>query len=259
MVLEYDDAASAQMEAMYMGHDVVAQRRAVVTALAVQPGEHVIDIGAGPGFLATEIAAETGPTGRVLGVDISEDILARARSRNTLDHVAYVHGSATDLPVEDASFDVAVSTQVAEYMTDAAPYCAEVARILKPGGRALILTTDWDGVIWHSADPARMARVMDAANRSVAQTQLPRRIAPLLRDAGLTLANATCFPIVNTDLRPGNFATGYIGVVEDFIRSEGTIPEPELTAWLDEQHTLARTGRFFCAVGRFIFQVVKPA
>ena len=63
--------------------DVVDQRREVVRALALRPGEHVVDIGAGPGFLAVEMAAALGRDGRVQAVDPSDSMrtLAEARTR----------------------------------------------------------------------------------------------------------------------------------------------------------------------------------
>jgi len=81
-MLQFDEENARRLEAAYMTADVIEQRRAIRAALAIRPGERVLDIGSGPGFLAAEIAAEVGPTGRVYGVDPSETMLARARRRD---------------------------------------------------------------------------------------------------------------------------------------------------------------------------------
>lgn len=257
MVIEYDDAAAEAMEANYRGHDVTAQRAETLARLNIRPGEHVLDIGAGPGFLASEIANQTGPTGRVVGIDVAPAMIRRATERNDRPWLTYAHGDATALPAADASFDVVVSTQVAEYMSDLHLFCAEIMRVLKPGGRALILTTDWDGLRWHSLDPARMARVLAVQNTSVAQTNVPRVLAPHLRKAGLTVQGVSCFEIVNTDRRPGNYAARQVESTLAYVRSQGCVPEDVLTAWAAEQDALDAAGAFFFSVGRYIFQAVK--
>jgi len=118
------------------------------TALAAT-GDAVIDIGCGPGFLCEQMADAVGNTGRVLGIDISEDLLAVARARNTREWLTYEPSDAAALGAPDRSFDVTVSIQVHEYPDQA---IAEMFRVLKPGGRALIMNTDWDRVAWYSSE-----------------------------------------------------------------------------------------------------------
>lgn len=259
MVLDYnDDEAAAAMEASYRGRDVVAQRAETLMRLAIAPGESVLDIGSGPGFLATQIAEQTGPEGSVLGVDVSQAMVRRSTERNDKPWVSYVQGDATNLPTQSACFDAVVSTQVAEYMPDLAPYCTEIARVLKPGGRALILTTDWDGVRWHSQDPARMARILDAHRKTVAQSNVPRVLAPYLQAAGLVVTDVSCFEIVNLDQQPGAYSANMTQSVASYARAEGLISEDDLAAWAIEQDELVASGAYFYSVGRYIFEVRKP-
>jgi SAM-dependent methyltransferase len=125
--LQFDEEASRRLEATYTTPDVVEQRRAIRTALALGGGENVLDIGSGPGLLACEMAAEVGAVGSVDGIDPSESMLALARGRRPPEGAAeirFVTGDACALPFADESFDVAVATQVYEYARAAGCSCS---------------------------------------------------------------------------------------------------------------------------------------
>src|SRR5215204_5850186 len=130
-MLQFDNEAARKLETIYSSPDVVAQRSATLERLRLRPGDKVIDVGCGPGFLCEQMADCVGPTGRVLGVDVSEDLLAFARGRNTRDWLTYSYGDAAALSSPDASFDVAVSAQTLEYVQEPAPVLAEMFRVLK--------------------------------------------------------------------------------------------------------------------------------
>ncbi len=257
--LEFDGSAANQLEAAYLGPDVIAQRRDTLTRLALKPGESVLDIGSGPGFLAAEMAEKTGDTGRVVGIDISEEMVRRATKRSNHDWMTYQTASATDLPFEDASFDVVVSTQVAEYVPDTDAFCREAARVLKPRGRGLVLATDWGAVCWHSVNPDRMQRVLDAFAPHCAHNQLPRVLGAKLRAAGLMLDEVSYFPILNIDRYEGCYEEMMLPLIVSFVASQGTISEEELAEWAEEQKELNARGAHFFSTGRFSFMVSKPA
>ena len=133
-MIEFDDAESRRVEAAYRTADVVEQRRLMLEALRLAPGESVLDVGSGPGLLAAEMAAALGPMGAVHGLEPSESMRALARARELADDaapMAFVSGDAAALPFEDASFDVVVSTQVYEYVADLPPALTEAHRVLR--------------------------------------------------------------------------------------------------------------------------------
>ena len=126
---------------------MAGQRRVIRAALGLKPGEDVLDIGSGPGFLASEMSAEVGPGGSVIGVDPSPSMLAIACGRpQAADSVPveFSAGEATALPCAGDSFDAVTSTQVYEYVENVPAALAEAWRVLRPGGGPLVLDTDWD-------------------------------------------------------------------------------------------------------------------
>ena len=80
-MIEFDADAASRVEAAYTTPDIVAQRDRVREALALEPGERVLDVGVGPGFLAAEMAVEVGADGRACGIDTSEAMLEVAARR----------------------------------------------------------------------------------------------------------------------------------------------------------------------------------
>jgi ubiquinone/menaquinone biosynthesis C-methylase UbiE len=90
-------------------------------------------------LLAGELAAAVSPTGRVCGVDPSADMLALARARDLgtgCAPVEYLAAGAQRLPYPDDTFNLAVSTQVMDYVSDVPAALAEAYRVLRPGGSA---------------------------------------------------------------------------------------------------------------------------
>lgn len=257
--MHYDEAATRQLEVTYMVSDVVAQRAYARQLLRLAPGERVLDIGAGPGFLAAEMAAEVGPTGRIHGIDISEVMVARARERNPEPFVTFATGDAAALSEPDASYDVVVSTQVAEYVPDIRAFCAEAFRVLRPGGRALVLATDWRAIAWHSEDPARMAEVMRAFEGHCADSGLPRTFGARLAEAGFRVTDVSVFPILNRDHGPGAYSAQVVNFITGYLRRTAALPEATIAAWAAEQRALAARGDYFFLSPRVFFQAQRPA
>lgn len=113
--------------------------RRVLASTGLRPGDRALDLACGTGSLTRDLAARVGPTGFVLGVDFSGEMLRAAR-RRPLPNVEYRLGDATDLPaVEEASFDAATIAYGARNIPDLDALFGEMARAVRPGGRVVCL------------------------------------------------------------------------------------------------------------------------
>jgi arsenite methyltransferase len=105
---------------------------------AARPGEQVVDVGCGAGMDSLIAARMVGPTGKVIGVDMTPAMLAQARrsaEETRLTHVAFRAGYAESLPVPDGWADLVISNGALNLTPDKAATLKEMARVLKPGGR----------------------------------------------------------------------------------------------------------------------------
>jgi arsenite methyltransferase len=255
--LQFTEEQAQRLEAVYSTADVRAQREETLRLLALKPRESVIDVGCGPGFLCESMADCVGPDGRVLGIDVSPDLVELARRRNQRAWLTYEIGDALALAAPDQSFDVAVCTQVLEYVSDIDGGIRELFRVLKTGGRALIVDTEWNSVVWRSPEPVRMAKLLSAWEGHCTDSRLPRTLVPRLRSAGFAVEGVTGFPIINTTLAEENYSLGIIGFIVDFVRRQKLVSADEVDAWRAEQIALSERGEYFFGTMRYVFRARK--
>jgi len=133
--LGYDDEIVAPMpDAAVESFAGVANPFSLRTLIA---GERVVDIGSGGGFDCFVAAAQVGPSGRVVGVDMTEEMLvkSRATARNMgLRHVEFREGIIEEMPVETGWADTVISNGVINLCADKQKVFSEIRRVLKPGG-----------------------------------------------------------------------------------------------------------------------------
>jgi demethylmenaquinone methyltransferase / 2-methoxy-6-polyprenyl-1,4-benzoquinol methylase len=103
------------------------------------PGGRALDVATGTGDLALALAERVGPEGAVVGCDFSEGMLARARDKDAQGRVAWEWADALALPYPDAAFDTATVGFGARNFSDLGRGIAEMARVVRPGGRVVVL------------------------------------------------------------------------------------------------------------------------
>lgn len=167
------------------------------TALAsLKPGEVVLDLGSGGGFDCFVAGPKVGATGRVIGVDMTPQMLAKARhnlatyqQRTGLSNVEFRLGEIEALPVADATVDVVISNCVLNLSPDKQRVWREIARVLKPGGRVAVS----DLALVKPLPPAVVADV-EALVGCVAGAVLVEDTRTMAQQAGLCNVQLTSKP-----------------------------------------------------------------
>jgi SAM-dependent methyltransferase len=256
--VSFDAKTGERLEALYRTGDAVRRRRLVRAALAAASGERILDVGCGPGFYCAELLYEVGTGGRVVGLDGSPQMLALAERRcEGHANVDLREADATSLPVDDGSFDRAICVQVLEYVRDVPAALAELHRALRPGGRVVVWDIDWATVSWHSADAARMQRVLHAWDEHLAHPSLPRTLAPALRSAGFEDVEMTAHSFATADLHPDAYGAAAVPLIASFVPGRNGIDDAEVKAWAAEQRALGERGEFYFACLQVCFTATR--
>ena len=127
--------------------------------------------------------------------------------------------------------------------------------MLRPGGRLLVLDTDWDSIVWRSSDDGRMRRVLSAWDGHLADPHLPRRLDGLLEGAGFSVTQRAVIPLLNVGYDPGTYSAGLIGFISAFVPRHSDITDGDIASWAGD---LAGLGPgYFFSLNRYLFLAVR--
>jgi len=257
--VSFDSANAQRVDRQYSAPPLVEQRRLTLEAMALRSGQTALDIGCGPGYLTLEVARQVGAQGRVTAVDTSQPMLEIARARcSGVDQIAFHLADAAALPCPDAGIDVAAAVQVYLFVPDLDAVARELARVLRPGGRAVVVDTDWDSLVWHSSDRERMERFLALWMRRYANARVARLLPGALRRAGLNVEHAGAIPLIELDPAENTYSGSQIPEFARYMATKGGVPEAEAKAWEADLRALAARGEYFFSLNRYVFVARKP-
>jgi arsenite methyltransferase len=224
---------------------------------ALRPGEVLLDLGSGGGFDAFIAGPKVGAAGRVVGVDMTPEMLGKARrnlalyrERTGLDNVEFRLGEIEHLPVADGSVDVVISNCVINLSPDKAQVWREIARVLKPGGRVAVS----DLALLQPLPPA-VGEMVEALVGCIAGALLVPETQRLACEAGLSDIHLNprsgyveslvewqdpLYQKIMAHLPPGTKPSDYITSLEITARKPGWVKappqEPGTTTTLPDKH-----------------------
>nr|WP_256974234.1 class I SAM-dependent methyltransferase [Rhodococcus sp. NCIMB 12038] len=225
-------------------------------ALHVQPGESALDIGSGTGSETRALAAAVTASGRAIGLDPNPGmaLLARERTEEDGSTAQFVIGDAYSLPFPDNRLDVVRSERVFQHLSEPDRAVAEVVRVLRPGGRGVIVDSDWGTAIMHPGDPLVLQKIMDVMLAHTANPHSGRLLPGQLTAAGLVVEDVGSEALIQD---PAD-VTGPLVQMMTAAAAEGAITETQRDDLLDQLNAAARSGDFHVSVTMFAYLVRKP-
>ena len=235
---DVDAGGEEERQAQVLALDAMAQNPGIrrlkawaLERLDARPGLTAVDVGCGTGEDAQALAVLVAPAGQAYGVDASEVMLEEARRRAAAARspVQWLRARADALPLDDASVDLVRCERLLQHVPDAQACVHEMARVLRPGGRVVLVDTDWRTLAcWpgsrHVVDALRDAWLASSVNPA-AGSQLP----DLLLRAGLVDPLVTAEAVL---MRPADAADRPpLTVMRANAVSSGALSQADADAW----------------------------
>ena len=167
-----------------------------IALASIKPDEIVLDLGSGAGFDCFLASKKVGPEGRVIGVDMTEEMVARARenaSKGGYENVEFRQGEIENLPVEDGTIDVIISNCVINLVPNKEKAFKEALRVLKPGGRLMV-----SDIVLLKKLPDFLKDSIEAYVGCISGAEIKDRYLGAIKSAGfgdVTVINELLFPL----------------------------------------------------------------
>jgi len=253
----YEDENFARLqEELAATTDMVVQRQAILNQLNLRPGEQAIDVGSGNGALVRDMLEIVGDRGHACGVDNSEIMIALAKK--ICPGATFLKGEASKLPIEDSSYDALATSQLLCFVDDVPDVLREFYRILKPGGRMLILDTDWGSLVWNCRNQPLMDRVMQMYTTPYANPYTPRSLSRQIVEAGFTSLERHSFALLNWERYPDSYSQQTAEFVKQLMENSTNFTEEDWKEWDQDLRETEANGEYLFSLNRYLFTARKP-
>ena len=258
--MEFTEPVLLELESQRRSATAVAKRDRVMELLEPAPGERILDIGCGSGAFCRQIAPLVAPGGSVVGIDnatAAVDVALRLSALEDRSLLTFTEADGHDLPFADASFDAAVCVSVLGFCQNPGKVLAEARRVLRRGGRFVVVNSDEDTRVYNGRDRELGRRIARAiADRSL-DPWLGRHLAPMLTTAGFQLVREAVLVDLEREYAAETSGYALAHLVRDYLLQTAGIPAEDYERWLAELEACALDGSYCYSVVTYACLVTR--
>ena len=240
--------------------DRAAHRAWLVALTDVPPGGTAVDLGCGRGEDLLLLADRHPAAARLIGVDASEASLAAAASAAAADPRLSFQHAALDgsLPFSDASVDLVYSHNLLECLPEHGRFAREIARVLRPGGQAVVAHWDWDSQVFDGSDKPLVRRLVSAysdwqqAWMAHADGWMGRRLWGVFNPTARFMGAVHARVLTNTAFEPPWFGYQNAQALRSLVK-RGLATREDCDRFLEEQAELHARGRYFYSITGYAY------
>jgi len=163
---------------------IQTSKQLMLERMQVSPGEAILEVGCGPGTDLFDLVQRVGPTGRLVGIDASEVMIAEARRRASAlgFPIVFEQGDVQALPFEDGSFDACRAARLLEHLPNPDLALAEMERVTRHNGRIVVFDFDWDTLIIDHPDKQTTRTIVLSYADSIRNGWIGRQLPRLFKE-----------------------------------------------------------------------------
>ncbi|WP_066172411.1 methyltransferase domain-containing protein [Bacillus marinisedimentorum] len=242
--------------------DIIEQWKAYFNLLDIAPGQSVLDIGCNTGDAEHLLLGVYPFVDKAVGLDNSEARIIRARQnwedkgRNA--RIEFVVGDAMALPFPDNSFDRVICAEVLEWVAEPEKAIEEMYRVLKPGGKAAVIHTDFDTQVFSTENPGRTRKIIHAFADSGPDGIIGRKLSGMIGNSSFSKVESHIHTLINREFNKYTYSYSMARMMRHWLAEENMFELYELGDWLDELKRMHRSGSFYYSVNRNICTGWKP-
>jgi SAM-dependent methyltransferase len=219
--------------------------------LEPRPGAVLLDVGCGTGDDVRALTARLAPGGRAIGIDASAAMIDEARRRGTAGGVELRVGDATRLDLPDDTVDGARTERTLQHLERPEAAVAELARVVRPGGRVVLAEPDWGTLVVDPGDPALVGALARSAAERVRSGTVGRRLRGMLVAAGLADVGVAARALLVTDVVRSRLLFDLDGALERAVAA-GRVARGDADSWRSDFDRAAEEGCHLVAMTAFM-------
>ena len=216
----------------------------LLESLDLQRGQKILDYGCGPGFMSQGMADVVGENGHVYGVDLNQTFVANANERvKSMSHVSYLELNDHTIPLKDDSVDRLLCKNVLEYVPSLDTTLSELARVLRPNGKFLLIDSDWGFLFVEPWGRVKTEQFFTAASIAFNTPEIGRRLRQDLKKANFKDVEVRISAGIDTNGGSLSVLLNMASYIKEFDKMPSSDVDQLI---LDAEEAIARDEYMFC-------------